>query len=148
MEMEVIQKRRDMEMDKVSVIIESRNGNEEKLEGYIKEYNGRVQVIDGNIIKMIPFKDVLKFYCNYKTNYCKTAEKTYVVRKPLYELEKLAECFTRSSKKTVVNLTHVTGYESTGFGGFIALKLDDGTEEVVARRRKHKVLKDMKAREI
>lgn len=148
MELEVKQKPTEMEMGKVNVIIESKNGNQEKLESYIKEYEGRVQVIDGNIIKMIPFRDVIKFYCDYKTNYCMTTEKTYVVRKPLYELEKLAGCFTRASKKTIVNLTHVTGYESTGFGGFIVLKLDDGTEEKVARRRKHLVLRDMKAREI
>ena len=48
MEIEVKQKQTDMEMNKVSVIIESRNGNNENLANYIKEYNGKVQVFNEN----------------------------------------------------------------------------------------------------
>lgn len=146
MEIEVIQKQRNMEMNKVSVIIESKNGNKENLASYIKEYEGRVQVIDENRIKMVPFRDVITFYCDYKTNYCKTADKVYIVRRPLYELEELAGCFVRASKKTIVNLDYVIETECTGIGGCIIFKLSDGTEERVARRRKKKVLKAMKER--
>ena len=146
MEIEIVQKQRNMEMDKVNVIIESKDGNREKFADYINEYNSRVQVIDENRIKMVPYRDVIMFYCNYKTNYCKTMEKTYVVRKPLYELENLAGCFVRASKKTIVNLEYVTEFESTGIGGCIILKLSDGTEERVARRRKNKVLKAIRER--
>ena len=148
MVLEVKQKPKEMEMGKVSVIIESKNGNQEKLESYIKEYNGKVAVINENRVKTVHFKDVIKFYCEKKTNYCKTAEKTYVIRQPLYELENIASCFVRASKKTVVNLDHVTEFEQTGIGGGIIFKLSDGTEERVARRRKKKVMKSMKEREI
>lgn len=119
MEIEVIQKQREMEMGKVSVIIESKNGNKENLASYIKDYDGRIQVIDENRIKMVPYKDVIKFYCDYKTNYCKTMEKVYVVRKPLYELETLGTCFVRASKKTIVNSDHVEDIISTGIGGCV-----------------------------
>ena len=146
MEIEVKQKQTDMEMNKVSVIIESKNGNDEKLAKYIEEYNGKVQVFNENRIKTVPFKEVIKFYCQNKINYCKTEEKTYIVRKPLYELENIASCFVRASKKTIVNLDHVIETKSTGIGGCIIFKLSDGTEERVARRRKNKVLKAMKER--
>ena len=148
MEIEIVQKQRDMEMDKVSVIIESKDGNKENLAKYIKNFDGKVQVIDDNRVKTVYFRDVISFYCDYKTNYCKTADKVYVVRSPLYELENLDDCFTRASKKTVVNLDHVTQFEQTGIGGCIILKLSDGTEERVARRRKNKVLKAMKERRV
>ena len=141
MEIEVIQRQRDMEMDRVNVIIESKDGNKSNLANYIKDYDGKVQVIDENRVKTVPFKEVIKFYCDYKTNYCKTTEKTYVVRKPLYELENLGTCFVRSSKKTVVNTDYVEDVIATGIGGCIILKLSDGTEERIARRRKKKVLK-------
>ena len=146
MEIEVLQKHTDMEMGKVNVIIESKEGNEEKLANYIKEYNGKVTVIDENRVKTVFFRDIIKLYCEKKTNYCKTAEKTYVIRKPLYEIETMADCFARASKKTVVNLDYITEFYETGIGGCIILKLTDGTEERVARRRKKKVLKAMKER--
>lgn len=148
MEIEVIQKQSDMEMGKVSIFIESKNGNQEKLESYIKDYNGKVAVIYDNRVKTVPFNDVIKFYCENKINYCKTSERTYVVRRPLYELETIGTCFIRASKKTIVNLDHVTEFISTGIGGSIFLKLSDGTEERVARRRKKKVMKFMNERSI
>ena len=146
MEIEVKQKQTDMEMGKVSIIIESKNGNQDKIESYISDYNGKVAVIDENRVKTVFYRDIIKFYCNYKTNYCKTLEKIYVIRRPLYELEELSKCFVRASKKTVVNLDHVTEFIQTGIGGCIVLKLSDGTEERIARRRKKKVIKAMKER--
>lgn len=146
MEIEIKQKKIDMEMNKVNVIIESRDGNKENFAKYIKEYEGKVQVVIENRVKTVPYRDVIKFYCEKKINYCKTAEATYIVRKPLYELEEIAGCFVRTSKKTVVNLSHVESSECTGIGGCIIFKLSDGSEERIARRRKKKVLRTVKER--
>ena len=146
MEIEITQKQANMENEKVNVIIESKDGNKDNFANYIKEYNGKIQVIFENRIKTVPFKEVIRFYCDKKTNYCKTADNVYVVRKPLYELETIGTCFVRTSKKTIVNIDHVKEFKSTGLGGCITFVLSDGTEERIARRRKKAVIKFMKER--
>ena len=148
MKIEVKQKLTDMEMDKVNVIIESKNGTEDKFEEYIKNYNGKIAVIEENRVKSVLLRDVVKFYCDYKTNYCKTMDNTYVIRRPLYELEEIGTSFVRTSKKTIVNTDYITEFGETGIGGFIILKHMDGTEERVARRRKKKVQRFLKERSI
>ena len=63
----------------------------------------------------------------------------YKIKNRLYEIENCSEDLIRISKSCIININHVTSFDM-GEKGRIAVKLDDGTKEIVSRRKIKEVI--------
>ena len=138
--------------NKVRIIIQA-NPNQEDIENiisYIKNYDKNRQtalVSDGYITKEVKVENIISFFSEDKINYCRTRNKIYKIKSKLYELENINNNFIRISKNCVVNFEQVDYFDMSEKGKII-VKLSDGTEELVARRRLKYVLDFLRERSI
>lgn len=123
------------------VIKANKNNNKAKdIIKYIKNYdNDKVLVHKGYETFMIDYKDIILFYSENKSNYCKTYKGIYKIKSKLYELENTNKDFIRISKRCIININYVKCFDRSQTGKIIVI-LFDGTEENVSRRKIRDVL--------
>ena len=63
------------------------------------------------------------------------------------KLENQEDEFVRISKSCIININHLDSFDM-GETGVIVVKLDNGTEEIVSRRKVKEILKYIKERGI
>lgn len=98
-----------------------------------------------NDIFLINVEDIICFYSEEKSNYCRTIKDEFKIKQPLYELEeKLSpKDFVRISNSCIININQVECF-NTGVIGTIMVKFKDGNVEYVSRRRISQVMKTLK----
>ena len=98
-----------------------------------------------NDIFLISVDDIICFYSEGKSNYCRTTQNIFKIKQPLYELEeKLSPSdFVRISNSCIININQVECF-NTGIVGTIMVKFKDGNVEYVSRRRVSQVMKALK----
>ena len=103
--------------------------------------------MQGNDIFIINVSDVITFYSEEKSNFCKTKDGIFKIKEKLYYLEekKKKKSFIRISNSVIVNIDKVKCF-NTDIIGSILVKLNDGTEEYVSKRRVSDVMKFLKNR--
>ena len=103
--------------------------------------------MQGNDIFIINVSDVITFYSEEKSNFCKTKDGIFKIKEKLYYLEEnlLQKSFIRISNSVIVNIDKVKCF-NTDIIGSIFVKLNDGTEEYVSKRRVSDVMKFLKNR--
>ena len=111
----------------------------------MKTYLKKVIGAKDNDIYLINVEEVICFYSEGKSNYCRTAKDTLKIKQPLYELEKKLSPkeFVRISNSCIININQVESF-NTGIVGTIMVKFKDGNVEYVSRRRISQVMKTLK----
>ena len=144
-------KRKELQDDEISVIIEHSSKNTEindfiqYISNYDKQKNKIVVNKDNKLIQ-IDSKDIILFYSDKKYNYCKTINGEYKIKSKLYELEK--KDFIRISKGCVVNINHVKCFDISETGKIVVKFNCDTLEEYVSRRRIKDVMNYLEERSI
>ena len=133
----------------INITIEySSNTNIENFINYIKEYDTqKILVRKNNEYFQINLNDIIIFYSDKKNNYCKIKNEKYKINYSLNKLENQKNDFIRISKSCIINIKHLDSFD-IGKAGTIIAKLDDGTEEIVSRRRVKEILKYIKERSL
>lgn len=144
----------ELNEDEVTIEIQGTENNNKinELEEYIKNYKKgtRKNVIVMNedyTLMEIKLEDIIIFFSDKKSNYCKTKDGIYKIRSKLYEVEEINENLIRISKSCIVNINHVEKFDISEVGKII-IKLDDKSEEFVSRRRTKKIMKFLDERRI
>ncbi len=125
------------EKEEIKVILQYNTDKINDFISYIKEYEvlmNKVIVSDENMLVDINCNDIIMFYSDKKNNYCKTKEKEYKVKNKLYEIEKNNMNYIRISKSCIINIKKVEAFDLSESNKII-VKMVDGTEEYIARRR-------------
>jgi len=101
----------------------------------------------GNDIFLINVSDIITFYSEEKNNFAKTKDGIFKIKEKLYFLEENLpqKSFIRISNSVIVNIEKVKCF-NTNIIGSILVKLIDGTEEYVSKRRVSDVMKFLKDR--
>ena len=114
---------------------------------YIQEYDSKKIVIrQYNEFKTIDYKDIFSFYSDKRDIYCKTKDGEFKIKNTLYELEKI-EDFLRISRSCIVNIKHIESFD-VGETGKLIVKLDNGTEEIVSRRKVKEIMNYIRERSL
>lgn len=131
----------DLSKDVVNINLEFNNENKEVIQfiEYIKKYNSSILVQRNFSIEGISYSDIIFFFSKDKSNYCQTLENIYKIKSKLYEIEKLSTDFIRISKNCIINIKHVKNFDISKTGK-IQVNLDDGTSQMVSRRKIRDVL--------
>lgn len=120
----------------------------ESLNDFISKYDKKIVATNNDYTLMeIDYKDILIIYSDKKSNYCRTKNGTYKIKSKLYEIEKLSKDFIRISKSCIINIRHSNKFDISEVGK-IVIKLDDGSEEIVSRRRTKNIMKYLEERMI
>ena len=100
-----------------------------------------------NDIFIINISDVILFFSEEKNNFCKTKDGVYKIKEKLYYLEEVLsqKDFIRILNSTIVNINHVKCF-NTSIIGKIIVKLKDGSEETVSKRRTSEIMRFLKNR--
>ena len=115
---------------------------------YTVNYKNKVFVLNNdNTLLEIDYKDIIIFYSDKKNNFCRVKDNCYMIKSKLYELENIGLDFIRISKSCIVNIKHVEKFD-IGETGKIVVKLDDGTEQVVSRRKTTEIMRFLEKRRI
>ena len=98
-----------------------------------------------NKIYLISIDEVICFYSEDKSNYCKTNSGTFKIKEKLYELEEklFKGDYVRISNSCIINLKYVDSFD-TSIIGTIEVMFKDGSKEYVSRRRVKDVMKKIK----
>ena len=138
----------ELNENEVNVNIEHTEKNDIKeFVEYIKEYDTKKIVVrQYNEFKQINYKDIILFYSDKRDVYCKTVDGENKVKNTLYELEK-QEDFMRISRSCIINIKHLESFD-IGETGKLVVKLDDGTQEIVSRRKVKEIMKYIEERSI
>lgn len=92
----------------------------------------------------IKLDDIICFFTDDKNVYAKTREGMFRTRYRMYEIEeKYSYKFLRISNAVIVNTGRIKCFNIAQVGNVI-VKLDDGTEEYVSKRRIPMILKKLK----
>lgn len=98
---------------------------------------------DGEIYE-IKLEDVICFFTDKKGVYLKTNKGIFKTKYRMYELEeKYTLKFLRISNAVIVNTSHVKCFD-TSYIDNVIVKLDDGTQEFVSKRRISTIIKMLK----
>ena len=120
---------------KINIEITNESENIDKLIEYIKNFEKKnVVVSKGNELQTIELSEILYFYSDKKYNYCKTVNGEFKIKSKLYELEKNDVNFLRISKSCVINVQNVKCFD-LGETSKIIVRFDDGSDQIVARRK-------------
>ena len=103
--------------------------------------------MQNNDIFLINISDVIVFFSEEKSNYCKTKEGVYKIKEKLYYLEDELpkKDFIRISNSTIININHVKCF-NTSIIGKIVVKFKDGTQENVSKRKTSDIMSFLKNR--
>lgn len=119
----------------------------EYLNDYELNCNNKVVVMKDYELLEIKYKDIIVIYSDKKSNYCRTKNGTYKIKSKLYEIEKMDENLIRISKSCITNVRHIDKFDISEIGKII-IKLDDGSEEIVSRRKTKQIMKYLEERRI
>jgi len=120
---------------KINIEITNESENIDKLIEHIKNFEKKnVVVSKGNELQTIELSEILYFYSDKKYNYCKTVNEEFKIKSKLYELEKIDVNFLRISKSCVINVQNVKCFD-LGETSKIIVRFDDGSDQIVARRK-------------
>lgn len=141
------------EYEDIEIVINSPVKNEQvqRLENnLISETTKFIQKIigmQGNDIFVINVLDIIMFYSEEKTNYCKTKNGIYRIKEKLYYLEEMLpkKDFIRISNSTIININNVKCF-NTSIVGKMIVKFKDGSEESISRRRTSEIMKFLNER--
>ena len=122
---------------------------EEELLSKVSENKKNVIGMQGNDIFLINVSDVIVFYSEEKSNYCKTNDGIYRIKEKMYYLEEILpkNDFIRISNSKIINIDFVKCFNTSIIGKIIII-FKDGSEEIVSRRRTSDILKFLKERGI
>lgn len=132
----------DKEWPKLTVTIKNNERNED-VEGVIaavQSYADRkVPMIPAYFkesMVMLPQRQIIRLYVANRKVMAQTAERTYEVKKPLREIEKMLDDskFVRISQSETINLRKVKNFDFSAVGT-IGVVLENGESTWVARRR-------------
>ena len=129
--------------DRNSQVIELENNilglSSNKIEKIIGKQDDNIYIIDIN--------DIFLFYSEDKNNFCKTKDGVFRIKEKLYYLEEVlpSNMYIRTSNSAIVNINKVKCF-NTNMVGSILIKLINGEEEYVSRRRIPEVMKFLKDR--
>lgn len=100
-----------------------------------------------NDIFIINVMDIIMFYSEEKSNFCKTKDGIYRIKEKMYYLEEILpkHKFIRISNSVIINIKHVKCF-NTSIIGKIVVKFKDNSEETVSRRRTSEIMKFLKER--
>lgn len=118
------------------------------IEREIIGYTRRIRKIVGkqnNNFFIISIADVIKFYSNEKSNYCKTINGEFTIKEKLYYLEDVLpkESFLRISNSTIINTEFVKCFNTDTIGKII-IEMNDGTKEEGSKRRNADIFQFLK----
>lgn len=141
------------EYEDIEIVINSPVKNEQvqRLENnLISETTKFIQKIigmQGNDIFVINVLDIIMFYSEEKSNYCKTKNGIYRIKEKLYYLEEMLpkKDFIRISNSTIININNVKCF-NTSIVGKMIVKFKDGSEESISRRRTSEIMKFLNER--
>lgn len=141
------------EYEDIEIVINSPEKNEQvqRLENdLISVSTKNIQKIigmQGNDIFVINTLDIIMFYSDGKSNYCKTKNGIYRIKEKLYYLEEMLprKDFIRISNSAIVNINNVKCF-NTSIVGKMIVKFSDGSEETVSRRRTSEIMKFLNER--
>ena len=122
---------------------------EEELLSKVSENKKNVIGMQGNDIFLINVSDVIVFYSEEKSNYCKTNDGIYRIKEKIYYLEEILpkNDFIRISNSKIINIDFVKCFNTSIIGKIIIIFKDE-SEEIVSRRRTSDILKFLKERGI
>ena len=142
-------KNEELEKNEINVFLEyPEDINIDNFVKYIKKYDTqKVLVKQDNEYIQIDYQDIILFYSDKKYIYCKTKNKEYKINNSLSKIENEENDFIRISKSCMINIKYLDSFDM-GETGIIVVKLKDGTEEIVSRRRVKEILKYIKERSI
>ena len=142
-------KNEELEKNEINVFLEyPEDINIDNFIKYIKKYDTqKVLVKQDNEYIQIDYQDIILFYSDKKYIYCKTKNKEYKINNSLSKIENEENDFIRISKSCMINIKYLDSFDM-GETGIIVVKLKDGTEEIVSRRRVKEILKYIKERSI
>ena len=140
--------------DEITIEIHSSNKKQKlnELIDYLNDYefkgNDRVIVMNEDYtLSKIKYVDIISIYSDKKSNYCRTKKGTYKIKSRLYEIEKMNENLIRISKSCIINVNHAEKFDISEVGK-IVIKLDDGSEEIVSRRKTKQIMRYLEERMI
>lgn len=142
-------KNEELEKNEINVFLEyPEDINIDNFVKYIKKYDTqKILVKQDNEYIQIDYQDIILFYSDKKYIYCKTKNGEYKVNTSLSKVENEENDFIRISKSCIINIKYLDRFDM-GETGIIVVKLKDGTEEIVSRRRVKEILKYIKERSI
>ena len=114
---------------------------------HIQEFDSkRIIIRENNEFKAVDYKEIYSFYSDKRDIYCKTKDGEFKIKNTLYELEKI-EDFLRISRSCIVNIKHIESFD-IGETGKLIVKLDNGTKEVVSRRKVKEIMNYIRERSL
>lgn len=139
----------ELKNNEINILVEYSTCTDiDKIIEHIKNYNDHKALVrKNNEYVQIDFQDIIVFYSDKKDIYCRTRNGEYRIKQPLSKLENQEDDFVRISKSCIININHLDSFDM-GETGVIVVKLDDGTEEIVSRRKVKEILKYIKERGI
>lgn len=142
-------KNEELEKNEINVFLEySEDINIDNFVKYIKKYDTqKILVKQDNEYIQIDYQDIILFYSDKKYIYCKTKNGEYKINTSLSKIENEENDFIRISKSCMINIKYLDSFDM-GETGIIVVKLKDGAEEIVSRRRVKEILKYIKERSI
>lgn len=146
----------DKRIKEDEIVIEIHSSDrKQNLNEFIKYLNDYELKNNNNVVVMnedytlleINYKDIIVIYSDKKSNYCRTKDGTYRIKSKLYEIEKMDENLIRISKSCIINIKHINKFDISEVGK-MAINLDDGSKEIVSRRKIKPIMKYLKERRI
>ena len=140
------------EFKEVEIIVNAPNMTTEiqSLIDYItKTVNGIREIVGvrENQLSIINIEDIICVYSEEKNTFCRTQNGVYKIKQKLYEIEDLFPIneFIRISNSCIVNLKYVECFD-VGTIGRMVVKLKDGKQEEVSKRKISEIMKILRKR--
>ena len=114
---------------------------------HINEMQNQIMASENNKIYFIDLERVICFFSKDKYNYVRVKEGTYKIKQKLYELENSLrkKDFIRISNSCLIHINQVECFD-TSVLGTILVRLKDGTQETVSKRRVAQIMKLLRER--
>ena len=114
---------------------------------HINEMPNQIMASENNKIYFIDLERVICFFSKDKYNYVRVKEGTYQIKQKLYELEDSlrGKDFIRISNSCLIHINQVECFD-TSVLGTILVRLKDGTQETVSKRRVAQIMKLLRER--
>lgn len=114
---------------------------------HINEMPNQIMASENNKIYFIDLERVICFFSKDKYNYVRVKEGTYKIKQKLYELENSLrkKDFIRISNSCLIHINQVECFD-TSVLGTILVRLKDGTQETVSKRRVAQIMRLLRER--
>ncbi len=114
---------------------------------HINEMPNQIMASENNKIYFIDLERVICFFSKDKYNYVRVKEGAYKIKQKLYELEDILrkKDFVRISNSCLIHINQVECFD-TSVLGTILVRLKDGTQETVSKRRVAQIMRLLRER--